>query len=200
MSVYVMLNGHIFTIDFGKFYTPSLLIDVKAYDIRCDMNNKFLFFIENPRVNIQLISGFFDFYFKSLPEEFMMGQVVSKILISYKTLDSIWEASDNLRNVIEFMPCVLFTKGLQLQEILIYMPFQKLLYLREIKCSFLPKTRKQCIICFDDERSTINVHQDKFDHCVCTSCLLRIDNVCPLCRQTIHIFEQAAGSTIIPSS
>jgi len=185
MTVYVMLNDKVYTIEFGKFYTPSLLIDVRKYNIECDMNNKFLFFIENPRVNIQLISGFFDFYFKTTPKTYMLGQVVSKILISYKTLDSIWEASDNIRNVVDFMPCVLFTKGLFLQEILIYMPFQRHFYLKELKYYFEPKLKGQCFICMEEEIPLINLHKDEFYHCVCTKCILKLDDECPLCRQSI---------------
>lgn len=187
MTVYVMLNETVFTIDFGRFYTPLLLIDVKDYHIKCDINNKFLFFIENPRVNIQLISGFFDFYFKSKPEDYMMGQVVSKILISYRTLDSVWEASDNIRNVVDFMPCVLFTKGLYLQEMLIYMPFQKPNYLKELKYYFLPKETGQCVICMDDKTDLINLHQNDFKHVVCSECILKIENECPVCRQKTEV-------------
>ena len=187
MTVYVMLNERVYTIDYGRFYTPLLLIDVKSYDIRCDMNNKFLFFIENPRVNIQLISGYFDFYFKTKPEEYMMGQVVSKILISYRTLDSVWEASDNIRNVVDFLPCVLFTKGLLLQEMLIYMPFQKPLYLKELRYYFIPKESGQCVICMEDKDDLINVHQDDYHHVLCSGCLLKLENECPVCRQKMQV-------------
>lgn len=185
MTVYVMLNDKVFTIEFGRYYTPSLLIDVKSYNIQCELNNKFLFFIENPRVNIQLISGFFEFYFLTKPEEYMMGQVVSKILISYRTLDSVWEATDSLQNVVDFMPCVLFTKGLVLQEILIYMPFHKPLYLKELKYYFAPKEAGQCVICLEDNHPVINLHQDEFQHCVCQPCILKIEDRCPVCRQDI---------------
>jgi len=185
MAVYVMLNDRVFTIDFSRFYTPLLLIDVKSHNIVCDMNNKFLFFIENPRANIQLISGFFDFYFKSEPEDYMLGQVVSKVLISYRTLDSVWEVNENIRNVVDFMPCVLFTKGLVLQEMLIYMPFQKPTYIKELKYYFVPKVSGQCVICLDDKETLINLHQDDFMHCVCSECILKLETDCPVCRQKI---------------
>lgn len=187
MAVYVMLNEKVFTIDFGRFYTPLLLIDVKKYQITCDMNNKFLFFIENPRVNIQLISGLFDFYFKSKPEDFMLGQVVSKVLISYRTVDSVWENANHIRSVIDFMPCVLFTKGLCLQEMLIYMPFHTQTYIKELHYYFVPKITGQCVICLDEKTDLINVHQNEFLHCVCSQCILKIDTECPVCRQKINV-------------
>jgi hypothetical protein len=182
-----MLNEKVYTIEFYRFHTPLLLIDVKSLDITCDLTNKFLFFIENPRVNIQVVSGFFDFYFKEKPDDYMLGQVVSKILISYRSIQSIWETSENYQGMIDFFPCVLFTKGLQLQEILIYMPFQKPTYLRELRMHFVPKMQGSCVICFEEGSKMINLHQDQFHHSVCMNCYMKLDNQCPMCRQLINV-------------
>lgn len=185
----MMLNENMYTIEFNRFHTPMLLIDVKKLNICCDLTNKFLFFIENPRMNIQVISGFFDFYFKEKPDDYMLGQVVSKILICYRTLHSVWEPSEYLEGMIDFLPCVLFTKGLQLQEILIYMPFQKPTFLRELKLQFMSKVKGNCVICFEESQKMINLHQDQFMHCVCMTCMMKLDNQCPICRQPISVFD-----------
>jgi hypothetical protein len=80
MSVYCLLNHDKFKVNYSKFYNPLLLIDVKKYQMKCNLTNSFLFFIENPRTNIELVSGFFEFYFKTIPQDHTLGQVISKSL------------------------------------------------------------------------------------------------------------------------
>jgi hypothetical protein len=184
-----MLNDKVYTIEFFRFHTPLLLIDVKKMNILCELTNKFLLFIENPRVNIQVISGFFDFYFKEKPDEFMMGQVVSKILISYRCIESLSQVRDFFQRTNDFFPCVLFLRGLQLQEILIYLPFHKPTFLRELRLHFIPKTSGACIICFEEGNQIVNLHQDQFMHIVCMTCLLKLDTQCPVCRQPVILFS-----------
>jgi hypothetical protein len=175
MSVYCLLNSDKFKVNYSKFYNPLLLIDVKKYQMKCNLKNSFLFFIENPRTNIELVSGFFEFYFKSAPQDFTLGQVISKTLITY---------SDSSKNNHEFMPCILFTTGFYLQEILIYLPFQNFSFHRELKYRFLEKKEYKCAICLED-KMCVNVHSNDYNHCICTECILRIDSVCPICRLSI---------------
>lgn len=175
MSVYCLLNKDKFRVHYSKFFNPLLLIDVKKYQMKCNMTNSFLFFIENPRSNIELVSGFFEFYFKNVPQDFTLGQVISKTLISY---------SDTNLNHHEFMPCIIFTTGLYIQEILIYLPFQSFTFHRELKYHFVEKMDFKCSVCLED-KPCINVHGNQYNHCVCTDCILKIEDVCPVCRLTI---------------
>jgi hypothetical protein len=175
MSIYCLLNKDKYVVSFSKFYNPLLLIDVKKYNMKCNLTNSFLFFIENPRSNIELVSGFFEFYFKSIPQDFTLGQVISKTLITY---------SDTLYKSHEFMPCILFTTGLYLQEILIYLPFQNFPFHRQLKVHFIDKIFDKCSICLEN-KNCINVHQNKYNHFICSDCILYIDNTCPICRLSI---------------
>jgi hypothetical protein len=175
MSVYCLLNQDKFKVTYGRFYNPLLLIDVKKYQMKCNLTNSFLFFIENPRTNIELVSGFFEFYFKTTPQDYTLGQVVSKTLITY---------SDSCPHNYEFMPCILFTMGLYLQEILIYLPFQNFSFHRELKYHFVKKIEYKCSVCLET-KNCINVHENQYLHCVCTECILKIESVCPVCRLAI---------------
>ena len=175
MSIYCLLNSDKFKVTYSKFYNPLLLIDVKKYQMKCNLTNSFLFFIENPRSNIELVSGFFEFYFKNAPQEFALGQVISKTLVTY---------SDSTPNNHEFMPCILFTTGLYLQEILIYLPFQSFPFHRELRYYFIDKMDYQCVVCLENKKC-INVHQNTYNHCVCPECILKIDSLCPVCRIAI---------------
>jgi len=184
MNQTLVLNGVIYAIDFDKYQNSLLLIDLRKYVISCEvLNNTILFFMKNPRINIQLISTSFEFYFEQSPEAFMLGQVVSKSLISYRTHKSIhFNVVDNN----DYLPCILFTKGLLLEEILIYMPIQKLLYIRELQYSFFNRSIDQCCICLDVRDDVINVHQNQYHHVICSECLLQIHPpLCPICRQKI---------------
>lgn len=175
MSVYCLLNSDKYKVSFSKFYNPLLLIDVKKYQMKCNLTNSFLFFIESPRTNIELVSGFFEFYFKNTPQEYALGQVISKTLITF---------SESGKNNLEFMPCILFTTGLYLQEILIYLPFQSFTFHRELHYYFIDKVEYQCSICLESKKC-INLHQNSFNHCVCTECILKIESTCPICRLSI---------------
>ncbi|NDE13756.1 hypothetical protein EBZ80_02385 [bacterium] len=177
MSIYCLLNSDKYRVEFQKFYNPILLVDVKKYQMKCEMNNSFLFFIENPRINIDLVSGFFEFYFRIRPQDFTLGQVMSKTLITYNT--------SRKNNPHEFMPCVLFTSGMYLQEILVYLPYQTFAFHRELVYHFVPRIDNQCSVCLE-EKQCINVHDNVFNHCVCPTCLLRIEPKCPVCRLAIH--------------
>jgi len=188
MATVLMVNDQMFMIPYSRFYTPLFLIDMKMFQVTCRMSNKLCFFIENPRTNIALVSGFFDFYFKKEPDEYMLGQVLSKAIMYYQVQD------DGRRNLtcptasVDFMPCVLFTKGFVIQELLIYLPFQKFMYLRELKQYFLPTVHGTCAVCLETKPKVINLHQNEFLHCLCNECLLKIGDDCPVCRQSYPLF------------
>jgi len=175
MSLYCLLNTDNYIIDCPKYYHPLLLIDVKEHNIQCKLTNSFWFFIENPRHNIDLVSGFFEFYFKQKPEDYTLGQVISKTMILYN--------KDKIQSH-DFMPCILFTSGFFLQEILIYLPAQSFSFFRELKYSFFQKQWSSCVICFE-EKDCVNVHENHFNHCICLPCLLKMNHLCPICRLAI---------------
>lgn len=181
MSFVLILNNVMYHIDFDKYYNALFLIDLRKYLIECDIHNTIFFFIRNPRVNIQLISAYFEFYFQRSPESYMLGQVISKTLISYRICSSIHISMDT-----DYLPCILFTKGLLLQEILIYMPSEKISYLRELHYYFFPRSLNKCCVCLDIRPDVMNIHQDRFHHSICSECILRIQPpLCPICRLTI---------------
>lgn len=175
MSLYCLLNKDNFKIECDKYYNPLLLIDVKPYQMKCTLTNSFWFFIENPRHNIDLVSGFFEFYFKNSPDDYTLGQVISKSMVLYN--------KDRI-NYHDFMPCILFTNGFFLQEILIYLPFHTFTFFRELKYTFLPIEYCECGVCFE-ETQCINVHDNQYHHCFCLQCILQLHQVCPICRLSI---------------
>jgi hypothetical protein len=165
-----------YEVNFDKIYFPLYLVDLRVLDIRCEISNTFLFFIENPRVNIELVSGFFEFYYNSIPGDETLGQVLSKALITYRLGEDA---------VTDMSPCVIFTKGLKILELLIYMPTNDLVYIRELQYYFFPKVEAECVICMDDRKDVMDIHQNNFEHYVCMSCVLRIKK-CPVCREDIR--------------
>lgn len=182
MSLQLILNNSFHNVEYSGFYKPLLLIDVRKNLVRCDLNNTIFFYVENPRTNIELISGYFEFYFHTSPQDFMLGQVISKSMISYRTTSSI---TSILQNHHEYLPCILFTKGFYIQEILIYMPIQNLPFLRELKYYWYARFTERCCVCLDEKDNIINVHQNAYHHLVCFNCLLRIEPICPICRADI---------------
>lgn len=172
-----MINYRMFHVDFTKYYHPLYLIDLRFMDMFCELNNTFMFFMENPRINIDLVSGFFEFCFRTTPPDESLGQVLSKAMITYRQDDAQEQC------ITEMTPCIIFTRGLKILELLIYMPLQEFRYLKELQYFFYPKTEAGCVICYE-RGNVINIHRDEFEHCVCMECLVRI-NQCPLCRMPL---------------
>ena len=178
MNLDVLLNYKMFSIPCPKYYLPLILIEVREYNMKCTLNNSIIFFMENPRTNIELISAFFEFYFEELPSSETQGQVSTKSMIVYRKVDDPTIQDPTL---FEFIPCILFTQGSFIHQILIYLPVQILSYLRELKYMFLPRSLDTCSICLE-EKKVINVHQNQYSHHCCLSCLLCIEKKCPICR------------------
>ncbi|NBN99393.1 MAG: hypothetical protein EBV19_09190, partial [Flavobacteriia bacterium] len=65
MTIHVILNYELFYVDYAKFHLPVFLIDVRPYRMQCSMHNTIMFFIEDPRINIELIAGFFEFFYEN---------------------------------------------------------------------------------------------------------------------------------------
>jgi hypothetical protein len=178
----ITLNDVLYKIPYQKYYLSSLLIDVKEKNMKCNMKNKILIFCEDPRSNISSIHAYFEFFFTMIPKEYTLGQVMSRVLISYTSIDTMIPFH-HLRH--DYMNCVLFTIGFNIKEILIYMPKQTFPFFRELKYYFFPQENDTCSICLEKKR-VINVHKDKFHHYICLSCITRLQYpLCPLCRQLI---------------
>lgn len=167
-----MINYQMFKIDFEKTYHPLYLIDLRHLNIMCKMSNTLMFFLENPKINIDLVSGFFEFYYRSVPSEETLGQILSKALITFS------------QTCQDMTPCVIFTKGLSILELLIYMPPNDFAYIRELKYFFFPRVNAECVICMETHNNVINIHQDRFNHYICLKCVVKITK-CPLCRLSI---------------
>lgn len=176
----LMINYKLYKIKFLKYWHSQYLIDLRPENIECRINNVCMLFIENPRINIELISGFFEFYFRSVPMDHTLGQVLTKILITYKNGNS-----EN-KSETEMMPCIIFTRGLRILEILIYTPAANFTFLKELKIHFLPKIENYCLICYDKKENIINLHKNNYNHFVCKDCLLQIDK-CPICRLDLNL-------------
>lgn len=178
----ITLNNNLYTISYHKYYLSSLLIDVKEINMKCDMKNKILIFCENPRTNISSIHGYFEFFFTMIPKEYTLGQVMSRVVICYTSIDNVLP-SHHIH--YDYMNCVLFTIGFHIKEILIYMPKNSFPFFRELKYYFFPQEKDTCSICLEKKR-VINVHKDRFYHYICLSCITQLQYpLCPLCRQMI---------------
>lgn len=186
----MMINHEMYFISFSKYYLPLMLIDLKEYNIECKMNNICMFFFENPRTNIELMSAYFEFFFQEPPDHEISGQILCKTMISYRT-DLISEDTvsvDHLLGSFEFLPCVLFTKGMYLKELLLYLPEQKLKYMRELKYYFTKRTEGMCQICCEEDSLLVNIHGNisNLKHEMCEDCLWKLSSSqCPFCRQLL---------------
>lgn len=173
MNLFLMLNYEMFEIPCEKYYLPIVLLDLREYKLVCQEINSMMLFMRNPRTNIDLLTGVFQFFFeKKDVEESFMGQVQSNLSILYNM--------DKTKKK-EQLPFILFTQGFQLIELLIYFPsFKKQSLLRDIVFCSYPRREGECPICMEN-RTVINLHNDNYHHEVCRPCLLRISQ-CPICR------------------
>jgi len=181
--VHVVLNYELYYIDYSKYHLPIFMIDVRPYNIVCESKNTIMFFIENPRTNIELVSGFFEFYFSTTPNTNTHGQVVSKSLITFRTSIRTIDSFD--QGCYEYTPCILFTKGLCLEEMLIYLPPQELSFLKELRFFCKGFENGSCHLCCFDKKNIVNLHDNRFDHKCCMDCILKWGDTCPFCRASI---------------
>ena len=131
--------------------------------------------MRNPRTNIDLISGVFQFSFENKPESTELGQIQSNINFIYNM--------DNPNSKISY-PFILFTEGYKIIEILLYMPcYKKQNFLKQIIYTQFPQTDGECIICFE-QKKLVNLHKNHHQHEVCWDCLFKIYQ-CPLCRSDL---------------
>jgi hypothetical protein len=174
MSFFIFLNGHSYFKDYYKVYNPVWTIDLKDQNMQCKKKNKLLFFCENPRSNIELIVGQLEFYFTFEPENNMIGQLCSTILINY-------HIDKNIQNHV-YENFIIFTEGYKITEMIIYFPVMNFPFLRQLKYYFYSKTTGRCDICFEEKHNIVFV--DEF-HSFCVDCVLQSSKTCPICRKQI---------------
>ena len=182
MNVYVMLNYVMHEIMCPQYYLPIILINLRPLNMVCETVNSLTMLIKEPRINIDLISSVFRFYFPTPPEDTTYhGQVRSQYVIVYH-LDEPWESTDE-------HPCILFFEGMTLVEILVYIPFQNQRFLKQIQYYFHPKRKGSCLVCLEDDVVLVNLHQNQYHHEVCSNCIFKVDQ-CPLCRHPVPQYSQ----------
>lgn len=187
MNVLLSLNDQWFHVHVTHFFRPLLLLDFKSLRMHCQKtDNHLTVWLPNPRVNIDLIMCTIRFFFDDWPAESTLGQVVASCSILYNCDHGVRDTT----------ACILFLRGLLLQELLIYVPHRLEAVLRELKFKTGgAHATGRCLICCEEDRSLYRVHAPPSDgetdaaaaarsrHMFCLSCIVRFpENVCPLCR------------------
>lgn len=177
MHLYVMLNYVMHRVECPRYYLPLILIDLREHGLMCDRINSLTLLMKNPRPNIDLISCVFDFYFPASPA---IGTECGEVHARHRIIYNI----DRPMESEEHRLCVLFLEGRMLREILLYMPHPPGHYLRQLMYHHFPRRDGACIVCCEEETVLINLHGNEFEHEVCETCLLRV-NQCPICRSIL---------------
>lgn len=175
MLLYIMLNYVMYEVPCTKYYLPLIHIDVRSLDLMCEAVNSITILMMRPRINMDMISSQFRFYFTTIRgEETSYGQVHSQCMIIYNM---------NEPSNIDHHPCILHLEGKRMLEILLYVPYPEINIMKEISYRLHRRRVGSCPICYE-ETTLINLHEDDFHHEVCSVCLLKID-YCPLCREQL---------------
>lgn len=165
-----MLNYVMYEVKCTKYYLPLIYVDLRALELVCDRVNTITILMMHPRINMDMISSQFRFYFTDENND-RYGQVHSQCMIVYHM---------NEPSKIDKLPCLLYLEGMRVRAILIFLPYPETDVMKEL-CYHKHRRRKGCCpICFE-ERSLVNLHNDDFFHEVCFPCLFKIHQ-CPLCR------------------
>lgn len=170
MNAYIMLNYVMYEMTCVKYYLPLMTISLRHLDLICDKTNSITILILYPRVNIDMISSQFQFYFPTA--ETLYGQVHSHFIIVYNT---------NNPGDVDKSYCILNMEGMHLIDIILYLPNHPSPFLKELRYRFHQRSVGGCPVCFEENVNLINLHNDAFNHSVCEKCLLQI-NKCPFCR------------------
>jgi len=174
MDIILMINFDFYCIPLPTYYLPILVVECEPFNIRLVMLNHIIMFMNHPRTNIDSLSACFEFYFMENPStsQELSGQVISRCMVNYTT------------RVYDYIPCILYTRGFLLTQILIYLPIRKTIFLRELLFSTYPVLTGSCTTCMEDGIKIINVHRDRnYVHGLCKECLLRVGQRCPVCRE-----------------
>jgi len=133
---------------------------------------------------MDIISSTFQFYFEDWPEnEQDLGQVMSTCNIVYNINSPSFSTDTG---------CVLFLRGVFLEEIFVYIPNPLESVIRELHYFFKEKSIGRCTICFEDSTQLRNVHDNEetssvpVSHQFCLTCITKLSSKqCPMCRMTI---------------
>lgn len=172
MNLYVMLNYEMFEIPCEKYYKPIICLELRPYNLKCLEENTITILMRNPRVNIDLFSSVFHFFFDGTQDGDYLGHVRSDSTLIYN-LD---EPQEHFNSSV-----ILLSQGYYLVELIIYIPpARRPFYLREIEYWKHQKEEGECPICFE-EKTLVNLHNNEFRHHVCGQCILQLTS-CPICR------------------
>jgi hypothetical protein len=174
MNLFLMLNYEMVEIPCEKYYLPIMMIDLRPYKLICQDVNSLMILIRNPRVNIDLMSSIFSFFFDHEDiEDSFYGEVQSDLSVIYNL--------ENKMKETKTQPFILFTEGYKLIELLIYFPnSKKQSFLKEIAYKQNESREGECPVCME-QHSLVNLHNNEFQHELCWNCLFKV-NKCPLCR------------------
>jgi hypothetical protein len=174
MSFYFFLNEKLLgTCYYRKIYQSTFEIDVNDMNLMCGMSNKLQFICMYPRMNILKIISFTEFFFNELPLPDYYGKVTTRCNIYFNKDD------------YDTFPCEIFVRGFQIIRVEIPMPKDSRLFLRELKYIKRKKIKATCCICYEEKNNIVNIHENHYNHFVCSKCIVQID-YCPICRQKIE--------------
>lgn len=194
MDVLVTINSQFYRVRCLQYYLPIILLDMRPFHILCEVNNSIEIDAENPRTHIDRLHAVFQFFFHEWPPQSHLGQVVSRFSLIYNQA--------NPQN-FDYSACILFLSNTRLDEILLYTPSQEnfIAVMKELQIKFLPRKEGFCVICLEEKLPVVNVHQDTFEHEICTYCLMMWKKtICPLCRQMMNLRVPPLSQAVVMDS
>lgn len=173
MSVDIYCNGQFHKLSDVPLYKDEICF---VTDISCSKEkNKIILYIGDPRTNIDSLLYCSEFFFNKDINDDTLGQMESKMLVNYNTLQSFQK---NYYCKIFFL-----TKGTTIINIRIEMPEQNRTFMRELIYSKKKLFNDYCYICYENKENIINLHNN---HNFCFDCILKLKHKkCPICRQDI---------------
>lgn len=172
MSFYFFLNNKSYDCLYIKPYEHIFKLDMTNLNMYCKLYNSFQIITFSPRTNIYKMLLDVNFFFSEPPLWNQYGMINGFVYIYYN------------KKCFEKRKCTLFFHGFLLTNLYIYMPVRDNSFIRELKFRDYTRITENCCICLDYCNEIINIHQNEYNHFVCSSCLVKIDK-CPICRLKI---------------
>ena len=154
-------------------YKNEFLLEV---DISCNkVKNKIILFGTDLRSNIDCIVYCSEFNFNEVIDENTEGQIASQMIVNYNVY--------SVNGFFEYHPITILTTGIKISGIIITLPTNNKLFLRELMYLQTPREKLECPVCYETKENVVCVHDQ---HMFCLDCILKFkQSICPLCRQTI---------------
>lgn len=173
MSVDIYCNGFLHSFKSVPFYKDVVNIST---NIDCTQEkNKILIYCNDPRINIDSLLYCSDFIFNNEIIEDSYGQIISKMLLNYNYT--------SMKYKFDFVDINILTKGKLITNIIIFMPKNNKIFLRELLYLSYKRKEETCYICYEEKNNIIELHHN---HKFCLDCILKLkQKKCPICRDTI---------------